>query len=241
MAISILRYRGDDGASRWAKLVSAPPTTPDDVIDIIALPIAPNSATDAVIAVYGRNPELFDNGDVAKISAAQLQSPVTTDATIICQGLNYATHAGEAGHHERTRNLLFAKASSSLSGPYDKIIRPAGVELLDYEVEIGVVLRSGVTAGTVVDATNIGEYVAGVVLCNDISARDVMFGASFMQWYQGKSYRTFCPTGPILYLLSPDEVSSVLVNLEISLVYRGAERQKAVSAQLIFMYRTRSP
>ncbi|RQR27557.1 fumarylacetoacetate hydrolase family protein [Burkholderia sp. Bp9142] len=234
MAVLILRYRDDDGASRWAKLVSAPPTSPDDVIDIIDLPVARNATTDTIIAMYGRNLDRIDNGDVVNITAAQLQSPVTSDATIVCQGLNYATHAAEAGHHERKQNLLFAKASTSLCGPYDEIVRPKGVELLDYEVEIGVVLRSQLTAGTVVDNTNVGEYVAGVVLCNDVSARDVMFGASFMQWYQGKSFRTFCPTGPLLYLLAPDEVATALMNLEISLVYRDVERQRAISSQLIY-------
>ncbi|QBR01581.1 fumarylacetoacetate hydrolase family protein [Paraburkholderia pallida] len=234
MAVLILRYRDDNGASRWAKLLSAPPTTPDDVIDIIDIPITPNSTTEAVIAVYGRNPELFDDGDAVKIKAAQLQSPVTSDATLLCQGLNYASHAAEAGHHVRKQNLLFAKSSSSLCGPYDDIVRPAGVELLDYELEIGIVLRSKVTAGTVVDNTNVGDYVAGVVLCNDVSARDVMFGASFLQWYQGKSYRTFCPAGPLLYLLAPDEVATALMNLEISLTYQDVERQRAVSSDLIY-------
>ena len=234
MAILILRYRDNDGASRWAKLVSAAPTTPDDVIDVVDLPIAKNSTTDTVIAAYDQSPELFDTGDVVKVTARQLQSPVTSDASIICQGLNYGSHAAEAGHHNRQQNLLFAKASTSLSGPYDAIIRPKGVELLDYEVEIGVVLRTRLTAGTVVDDTNVGEYIAGVVLCNDVSARDTMFGASFMQWYQGKSYRTFCPAGPVLYLLQRDEVATALMNLEISLVYRDIERQSAVSSQLIY-------
>lgn len=234
MAILILRYRDNDGASRWAKLVSAAPTTPDDVIDVVDLPIAKNSTTDTVIAAYDQSPELFDTGDFVKVTARQLQSPVTSDASIICQGLNYGSHAAEAGHHNRQQNLLFAKASTSLSGPYDAIIRPNGVELLDYEVEIGVVLRTRLTAGTVVDDTNVGEYIAGVVLCNDVSARDTMFGASFMQWYQGKSYRTFCPAGPVLYLLERDEVATALMNLEISLVYRDIERQSAVSSQLIY-------
>ncbi len=234
MAILILRYRDDEGTSKWAKLASTPPTSPDEVVYVTNLPIEPNSSTDVVIEAFGKDASLFDSTDVTKIRAAQLQSPVTSDATIICQGLNYATHAAEAGHHDRKQNLLFAKASTSLSGPYDDIIRPTGVQLLDYEAEIGIVLRSDLTAGTVVDDENVGQYVAGVVLCNDVSARDVMFGASFMQWYQGKSYRTFCPTGPLLYLLAPDEVAKTLENLEISLVYRDIERQRAVSSQLIY-------
>jgi 2-keto-4-pentenoate hydratase/2-oxohepta-3-ene-1,7-dioic acid hydratase in catechol pathway len=126
------------------------------------------------------------------------------------------------------------RQSSSLSGPYDDIVRPAAVELLDYEVEVGIVLRKDLTAGTIVDDDNVGSYVAGVVLCNDVSARDEMFGATFLQWFQGKSYRTFCPTGPVLYLLDEREVAKTLANLEISLTYKDALRQSANTSQLIY-------
>jgi len=71
------------------------------------------------------------------------------------------------------------KASSSLSGPYDPVRRPANTQLLDYEVEIGVVLRSDLRPSQTIGDDAVGEVVAGVVLCNDVSARDTMFGASF--------------------------------------------------------------
>ena len=45
------------------------------------------------------------------------------------------------------------------------------------------------------------------MLCNDVSARDLMFGAPMLQWFQGKSQRTFCPTGPVLYLLDEPETA----------------------------------
>jgi 2-keto-4-pentenoate hydratase/2-oxohepta-3-ene-1,7-dioic acid hydratase in catechol pathway len=61
-----------------------------------------------------------------------------------------------------------------------------------------------------------------------------MFGASFMQWYRGKSYRTFCPTGPVLWLLEPGEVRDTLQNLEIKLWVNGELRQSANSQQLIW-------
>ena len=75
-------------------------------------------------------------------------------------------------------------------------------------------------------------YVAGVVLCNDVSARDVMFGATFLQWFQGKSYRTFCPTGLVRYLLDESEVADTLAHLE-ALTYKDAVRQSANTSQLI--------
>jgi 2-keto-4-pentenoate hydratase/2-oxohepta-3-ene-1,7-dioic acid hydratase in catechol pathway len=234
VAISIVRYLDDAGALRWGRLTSRPPVAPEDIIEVADLAWDGNASTGELISAFDRDPQAFEGGQSRQIKAKSLQSPVTNDATLICQGLNYSDHAAEAGHHQRKQNLLFAKASASLCGPYDEIVRPAGVELLDYEVEVGIVLRAQLGMGDTVDASNIGSYVAGAVLCNDVSARDVMFAASFMQWYQGKSYRTFCPAGPVLYLMGPSEVATTLENLEISLDYQGKQRQHAVTSQLIY-------
>jgi 2-keto-4-pentenoate hydratase/2-oxohepta-3-ene-1,7-dioic acid hydratase in catechol pathway len=171
---------------------------------------------------------------VASIPASRLLSPVTSESTLVCQGLNYAAHAAEAQQHVRRSNLIFSKASSSLTGPFSPIVRPPEVELLDYEVEIGAVMRRDLRSPADITKENIGEFVAGVVLCNDVSARDIMFGASFLQWFQGKSYRTFCPAGPVLYWLERAEVAATLENLQIRLWLNGELRQAASSAQLIF-------
>ena len=161
-------------------------------------------------------------------------SPITADATLVCQGLNYASHAREARHGDRTSNLIFGKASSSITGPYADIVRPVEVELLDYEVEFAMVMRRALGAADSVSVRNVGDYVAGIVLCNDVSARDVQFGESLLQWYRGKSYRTFCPVGPALWLLDPEEVAPALDALDLMLAVNGESRQRANSQQLIF-------
>ncbi len=232
MAQLIVRY-ADANQIAWGRLTSAAPAQPTDTLEIVAI-ATDATTTGGLIAELEHNPGLARRGEPKTILASQLLSPVTGDATLICQGLNYRDHAAEAGHHVRKENLIFAKASSSLSGPYADIVRPSHVELLDYEVEVGVVLRKDIASGAVVDEDNVGSYVAGVVLCNDISARDVMFGASFLQWYQGKSYRTFCPAGPVLYLLEPSEVAAVLNSLEITLSWNGEQRQSAITSDLIY-------
>lgn len=168
-----------------------------------------------------------------EIRARQLLSPVTTDATIFGQAFNYAPSAAEAARAPRS-HMLFTRASSALSGPYDPIIRPTEVELLDYEAEIGVVVRSPLHETTDISDENVGDVIAGVVLCNDVSPRDEMFGATFFQWFMGKSHRTFCPTGPVLYLLEHSEVAPTLGNLEIALSLNGEPRQFAHSSQMIF-------
>jgi 2-keto-4-pentenoate hydratase/2-oxohepta-3-ene-1,7-dioic acid hydratase in catechol pathway len=230
MARLLVRYR-DAGAIRWGELEGNPPRQPKEVASV--LPLASDAKTTSDIITS------LDQGDVRRgtrveVSAEQLLSPVTTDAQIFAQGLNCVAHASEAQHANRKSNLIFTKASSALTGPYGDVVRPSEVQLLDYEVEFGLVLRKDLAEGQEVTDITIGDAVAGVVLCNDVSTRDTMFGASFMQWYRGKSYRTFCPTGPVLWLLEPGEVRDTLQNLEIKLWVNGELRQSANSQQLIW-------
>lgn len=232
MAMMIVRYR-DEGQVRWGRLIGPAPAAADAALEVAQIDTDATTTADLI--------EAWECGAIATapastvtIAARDLLSPVTSDASLLCQGLNYADHAAEAQHAARKQNLFFAKASSSITGAYDAIERPAEVELLDYEVEFGIVLRAPIGRDTVVSQAEIGALVAGVVLANDVSARDVMFGAAFFQWFQGKSYRTFCPMGPTLYLLDRSEVADVLANLEIKLWVNGELRQSATSSQLIF-------
>ena len=230
MGLLVVRYKNNDGA-HWGVLDGAAPLDGDASVSIRPLAVTAATTGELIAAFDAGLPE---PGAARALPARDLLSPVTNDATLICQGLNYADHAAEAQHHARKQNLFFAKASSTLSGAYDAIERPPEVELLDYEVEFGIVLRQKLTQGAAVDAASLGQYVAGVVLCNDVSARDIMFGASFLQWFQGKSYRGFCPAGPVLYLLAADEVAGVLENLELKLWVNGELRQSTNSDRLIF-------
>jgi 2-keto-4-pentenoate hydratase/2-oxohepta-3-ene-1,7-dioic acid hydratase in catechol pathway len=229
MAHSFVRY-GSGGGTAWGELTGAAPLSPEDTVEVRRLGHNPKTLRELIaLPAAGSAP-----GRSVRIAATELLSPVTTDSRLVCQGLNYQEHAAEAQHAKRRSNLIFAKASSSLTGPFAPIVRPPEVELLDYEVEIGLVLRRPLHADVEVTDASIGEHVAGVVLCNDVSARDTMFGASFLQWFHGKSYRTFCPAGPVFYALSPDEVRETLDGLSIKLWLNDDLRQSASSSQLIY-------
>src|SRR5699024_11175908 len=120
-------------------------------------------------------------------------SPVTKPSTITCQGANYSSHRQESGMTaERPEfNLIFGKAESSLCGYDADVIRPKGVKLLDYEIELGLVIKNEINQPVEVTEENLHQYVAGFVIMNDISARDVQLPEG--QWLRGKSYRTFAP------------------------------------------------
>ncbi|MDR7156689.1 2-keto-4-pentenoate hydratase/2-oxohepta-3-ene-1,7-dioic acid hydratase in catechol pathway [Sphingobium xenophagum] len=220
----------DGGIVRWAELASEPPVTRTDLIAVHALPVDARTTRELIEALN----TTVGAAETVEIRADQLLSPVTDDAAIYAQGLNYHAHAAEASHGHRKSNLIFAKASSSLTGPFSDIVRPAEVELLDYEVEFGIVLRRDIGANDSISDQNLGNAVAGIVLCNDVSARDTMFGSAFLQWFRGKSFRTFCPTGPVLWLLDPNEVGQALQGLELKLWVNGEIRQQATSDDLIF-------
>jgi 2-keto-4-pentenoate hydratase/2-oxohepta-3-ene-1,7-dioic acid hydratase in catechol pathway len=216
---------------RWAELRGKAPAAADDVVDVAPFDIAAASTAELIAAL---DQDAVGHLDSMHIAARQLLSPITADATLVCQGLNYADHANEASHGNRKSNLIFGKASSSICGPHDDILRPPAVELLDYEVEFALVMRAALLQNSHVTEDNIADFVAGVVLCNDVSARDIQFGESLIQWFRGKSYRTFCPTGPLLCLPEKRELASLLRSLEVKLWVNGGLRQSATSAQLVW-------
>lgn len=173
------------------------------------------------------------NGIAVDQNDITLLSPVTDDANIYCQGTNYAAHRVEAGFtlEKPPYNLLFTKAPSTLTSATANIICPEHVRLLDYEIELGLIMKQNVTEATKVTNENLKDYVAGFVITNDVSARDVQIVEQ--QWFKGKSYRGFCPTGPYIYLLEENEID-YLEKLEMHLTVNGETRQRVLTEQLLF-------
>jgi len=167
------------------------------------------------------------------LNAVQLLSPVTTDRQFICQGINYASHVRESGMDpdKIPFNTIFTKAPSCLTAADADVVRPAHVRLLDYEVELGLVMRRPMTAATKVEPDQLHEWLAGVTIVNDYSARDVQLPQT--QFYKGKSYRGFGPAGPFLLLLSPAEWRR-WPELRMRLQVNGKTRQDAFCGDMIF-------
>lgn len=111
------------------------------------------------------------------------------------------------------------------------VVRPRHVRLLDYEVEIGLVLRRAITGPVKVTEANLADYVGALVLHNDISARDVQLPQT--QFYKGKSYRTFGPTGPWLTLVDAQDLAR-LNDIAVKLEVNGEVRQQALAAELSY-------
>jgi 2-keto-4-pentenoate hydratase/2-oxohepta-3-ene-1,7-dioic acid hydratase in catechol pathway len=143
--------------------------------------------------------------DTVPVDSLQLLSPITAPCRVVAQMTNYASHVKDAGRDPSNTPLaFFRKASGSISGPLDDIVKPRHVRLLDYEVEIGLVIARDMPVGTTITEANLSDYVCGLVVTNDVSARDVQLTKT--QFYEAKSYPTFTPVGPALVLLDADEL-----------------------------------
>ncbi|WP_175108606.1 fumarylacetoacetate hydrolase family protein, partial [Pararobbsia alpina] len=145
---------------------------------------------------------------------------------IIAIGLNYREHARESGLAIPVEPVVFAKSTSSISGPNDDIVLPAGSEKTDWEIELGIVIGS-VTKR--VDNEKARASIAGYCLVNDVSERAWQIERAG-QWGKGKSFDTFTPIGP--WLVTGDEVDPNA--LDLSLKVNGQIRQHGNTSDLIF-------
>jgi len=160
------------------------------------------------------------------LEEARLLAPVPRPSKIICLGLNYADHALEQGKSPPDKPLLFCKAPSAIAGPRSEIIKPRATEQLDYEVELAVVI--GRTTKDV-DTESARDRIAGFMVMNDVTARDIQ--KSEKQWFRGKSFDTFAPSGP--WLTSPAELGDT-PELRLTLRVNGEMRQESSTAKMIF-------
>ncbi len=163
----------------------------------------------------------------------EILSPVTRNQQYVCQGVNYRDHRREVGlspTHKRF-NMIFRKASSSLSPPNAAIVRPPGVKLLDYELELALVIGREITSPLTVTEDRLHEFVAGLVITNDVSARDIQLPQQ--QFYKGKSFRSFAPTGPYLCLLDAVDVRRI-PELRLVLSVNGVVRQNTLAGEMIY-------
>lgn len=147
-----------------------------------------------------------------------------------CVGLNYALHAKESGLDLPSEPILFSKATSALSGPFDPVIIPRTSEKADWEVELGVVIGRDTLYVSEEDAL---DHVAGYCVVNDVSERAFQIERGG-QWIKGKSAPTFGPTGP--WLVTADEIPDPQT-LDLSLDLNGETVQNSNTSDMVFSVR----
>ena len=221
MSVSVIRFE-QQGRIRWG-------VVRDQIV--AAIPGEYPTTEEFVRAV--RIEELAAlNTDSMPLAEVKIISPVTRNQQFICLGANYRQHMIESGIDPDVKhyNMMFTKSPYCIVPATSDVVKPRRVKFLDYEIEVGLIIKREVTRATKVSEENLSEFIAGLVIVNDYSARDVQIPEG--QFYKGKSFRTFAPVGPVLCLLKPGEMH-YLKKLQLTLTVNGGVRQDDSTASLV--------
>jgi acylpyruvate hydrolase len=218
----LVTYRSDRGARagvlRDGRVI--------DVWDTLE-PGAPEPTIREVLrrgALQGLEHEL--RGEGVPVEDVSFDVPIPDPEKIVCIGLNYRSHAAEAGLEPPSAPTFFAKFRNALTPSGADVTLPQASEKVDYEAEVAFVIGTQARSVTEADAL---EYVAGYTLLNDLSARDLQFATP--QWMPGKVFDGSAPCGPAL--VTPDEATAGGA-IEISLELNGETMQSASTDDLVF-------
>jgi 2,4-didehydro-3-deoxy-L-rhamnonate hydrolase len=157
----------------------------------------------------------------------RLGPPVAGIGKIVAIGLNYSDHAAETGAKPPTEPIVFAKATTSITGPDDVVVIPRGSEKTDWEVELAVVIGRTARYIAVHDAL---AHVAGYLICNDVSERAYQLERGGT-WDKGKGCDSFAPLGP--WLVTSDEIPDPQA-LDMWLDVNGERMQNGNTRTMIF-------
>jgi 2-keto-4-pentenoate hydratase/2-oxohepta-3-ene-1,7-dioic acid hydratase in catechol pathway len=218
----LVSYRGEQGVCAGVQVV-------DGILDAGAL-LGERPLGARRLIEEDRLGELAElaqlEGDIEPTSALGLLPPIPDPDKVICIGLNYRSHAEEQGVEPPEQPTFFAKFRNALAPEGATVTLPAASEKVDYEAEVAFVIGRRCKE---VDPPEALDAVAGYMLFNDLSARDLQFATP--QWMPGKVFDGSAPCGPAL--VTPDEAGppdSISFTLELN----GERMQEASTSDLVF-------
>ncbi|MDB5785501.1 fumarylacetoacetate hydrolase family protein [Caballeronia mineralivorans] len=185
------------------------------------------------------DPDFFAGDGLRKVAALDVnQLPIVPGTprigacirrpgNFIAVGLNYVQHAIETNAPIPSEPILFNKAPSCISGPFDPVTLPVDSVKSDWEVELAIVIGRD---ALYVSEESALDYVAGYCVCNDVSERESQLEHGG-QWVKGKMFPTFGPLGP--WLVTKDEVADVQ-ELKLWLALNGKKVQDSSTNDMIF-------
>jgi 2-keto-4-pentenoate hydratase/2-oxohepta-3-ene-1,7-dioic acid hydratase in catechol pathway len=162
--------------------------------------------------------------EVGVVNEMSLLPPVVP-SKLIAIGLNYQDHISQdaPGFETPENPIIFLKPPSALTGHNTNIVLPPGVERVDAEAELGVVIGRQARNVRAADAWDV---ILGLAPSNDVSARDYQFKDG--QWSRAKGFDTFAPLGPaIITDIRADD-------LAITCRVNGEIKQQSSTRHLIF-------
>jgi 2-keto-4-pentenoate hydratase/2-oxohepta-3-ene-1,7-dioic acid hydratase in catechol pathway len=181
-------------------------------------------------------------GDGAELSGVDLGAPLPVPRNLYMAGANYADHAREMRKLPADAPIepsphgpfFFLKPTTTVVGPGAEVVIPAGIERLDWEVELAAVIGREARE---LDAAEALACVAGYMVLNDVSARDnfkrepATEPPMTFDWFGQKGWATYCPTGPWIV---PARFIPEPGDLQMSLTVNGEVQQSSSTGEMIF-------
>ncbi|MEX2195471.1 MAG: fumarylacetoacetate hydrolase family protein [Thermoleophilaceae bacterium] len=189
----------------------------------IDAPVPPGERCVSSLVRGGLLGQIAPTGPELALADVALLPPIRNPGKIVCIGLNYRSHAEEAGLEPPETPTFFAKFTNALAAPGAEVRLPAYSQKVDFEAEVAFVV--GARCKDVPEEEALAR-VAGYMLFNDLSARDYQFKTN--QWMPGKVFDGSAPCGPAL--VTPDEAGDPI---EMALTLNGEQMQSAATDDLI--------
>jgi 2-keto-4-pentenoate hydratase/2-oxohepta-3-ene-1,7-dioic acid hydratase in catechol pathway len=172
-----------------------------------------------------------ETGECVPLAETVLRAPIIPKKLIHTAG-NFREHEEESKRvgwsHEIAPWIVFFQNVDAIVGPDEPVVYPEHLtEELDYELELAVVIGK---AGTWFSPEEAADYIAGYVIFNDITARDIQRREMRSGVFSFcKAIDTFCPLGP--WIVTPDEIPEPH-DLRMELRVNGEVRQESHSGRM---------
>jgi 2-keto-4-pentenoate hydratase/2-oxohepta-3-ene-1,7-dioic acid hydratase in catechol pathway len=176
---------------------------------------------------YERGQEAGETGESFALADVRLRAPIVPKKF-------FHTAGNFQEHHEESKNvnwshpvlpwIVFFQNVDAIIGTEENIVYPPDglTNEVDYELELAVVIGK---AGKFFSPEEAAEYIAGYLIFNDITARDIQREEMKSGVFSlSKGIDTFCPIGP--WIVTPDEVGDPH-DLSMSLRVNGETRQES--------------
>jgi len=172
-----------------------------------------------------------ETGERVALSETRLRAPIVPKKFFHTAG-NFREHDEESKRvgwsHPVLPWIVFFQNLDAIIGPDEAIVYPEHLtQELDYELELAVVIGKG---GRHFGPEEAADYVAGYVIFNDITARDIQRREMQSGVFSFcKAIDTFCPLGP--WIVTPDAIPDAH-DLEMTLRVNGEVRQVSHSGRM---------
>lgn len=162
------------------------------------------------------------------LEQVELLAPVPRPGKLLAIGANYGDHVAEAiakGIKVPSTQIWFNKQISSVTGPRADVHLPPVTTMLDWEVELALVIGKRCRH---VSEEHALDVVAGYTVLNDFTCRDWQLRTP--TWTLSKSFDTHGPFGP--WLVTSNELPDPQ-NLGLRLWVNGELRQDSSTRKMI--------